>query len=403
MDEYDLVIPVADPDPADFLAAVQTLLAEELPEDMAARGLQGFHPTREHVAAWQKVLAARGWGAPMWPKAFGGAGWPIRQQHAFEEACFLAGAPPQHFQSLRLVGPVLYTYGSEDQQRRFLPPILNGDHFWAQGFSEPGAGSDLAALRTTAVRDGDHYVVSGQKLWTSDAQFADWMILLVRTTPDGPPQKGISFLLTPMDAPGITVRPIAAIDGSCALNEVFLDEVRIDARHLVGAENAGWGYAKFLLDHERANTAEIPRLKRGLARVRALARLDRSGPGTALAAEPDFPVRLAELEVDLMALQATVWRVLEEEEAGVKGSPVTPSVLKIGGSELLQRINLMQAEALGEAALPYQPPPEAAEPSPGPAHARGVMADLLYRRAATIFGGSNEIQRNLIARAVLEG
>ena len=388
---------------AAFQHALRTLLETELPAGLAARTIQGYHPTRKDVAVWQKILAHRGWGAPMWPVDFGGTGWSIRRQHEFEEACFLAGAPPQHFQSLRLVAPVVYTFGGEAQRARFLPPILNGDDFWAQGFSEPGAGSDLAALRTRATRDGSDWVINGQKLWTSDAQFADWMILLARTDMDRRPQQGMSFFAVRMDAPGVTVRPVPAIDGAASLNEVFLEDVRVADEDLLGAENGGWDHARFLLAHERANTAEIPRLKRAVARTKALARRARAAEGRPLAEEPSFAFRLAEVAVDLMALQATVWRVIEEEEAGV-AAPTTSSVLKIRGSELLQRINLLQIEALGEDALPFYPAPEdRTGPLPGPADAAGVTADLLYRRAATIFGGSNEIQRNLIARNLLKG
>jgi alkylation response protein AidB-like acyl-CoA dehydrogenase len=386
-----------------FREQLRDLLANDLPADLAERTLQGYHPTREDVAQWQKILARRGWGASMWPVEFGGLGWSIRRQHEFEEACFLAGAPPQHFQSLRLVAPVVYTYDSEAQRRRFLPPILNGDAFWAQGFSEPGAGSDLAALRTTAIRSADGWTINGQKLWTSDAQFADWLILLARTRLEGRPQQGMSFFAVRLDAPGVTVRPVPAIDGANSLNEVFLEDVRVATEDLLGEENEGWRHAMFLLAHERANTAEIPRLKRGVARVRSLAGKPRPGARAPLAEEPSFAFRLAEVEVDLMALQATVWRVIEEEDAGL-AAPTTSSVLKIRGSELLQRINLLQVEALAENALPFYPAPEdRTGPLPGPDHAAGVMADLLYRRAATIFGGSNEIQRNLIARNLLKG
>jgi alkylation response protein AidB-like acyl-CoA dehydrogenase len=386
-----------------FRRELHDLLANDLPSDIAARNIQGYHATREDIARWQKILARRGWGAPMWPTEFGGLAWSIRRQHEFEEACFLAGAPPQHFQSLRLVAPVVYTFGTEEQRRRLLPPILDGDDFWAQGFSEPDAGSDLAALRTAAVRDGDAYVVNGQKLWTSDAQYCDWVILLARTKFDGKPQAGMSFFGVRLDSPGVTVRPVPGIDGSCSLNEVFFEDVRVEARDLLGEENAGWRYAQFLLAHERANTAEIPRLKRGVARIKSLAGKPRPGARAPLASEPSFAMRLAEVEIDLMALQATVWRVIDEEEAGV-APPTTPSVLKIRGAELLQRINLLQVEALGEHALPFYPAPEdRTEPLPGPDYAAGVIADLMYRRAATVFGGSNEIQRNLIARNLLKG
>jgi len=390
-------------EPEAFRKALRQLLADELPAEIAARGLQGFHPMRQDIAAWQKILARRGWGASMWPVEFGGTGWSIRRQHEFEEACFLAGAPPQHFQSLRLVAPVVYTYCAPAQRERFLPPILNGEEFWAQGFSEPGAGSDLAALRTRAVRDGSDWVINGQKLWTSDAHFCDWVILLARTNLEVKPQRGISFLAVRLDSPGVTVRPVPGIDGACSLNEVFFEDVRAPAENLLGEQDAGWGHAKFLLGHERANTAEIPRLKRGVARIKSLAARPRPGARAPLAREPSFAFRLAEVEVDLIALQSTVWRVIDEEAAGMP-SDITPSVMKIRGAELLQRINLLQVESLAEHALPFYPEPDdRTGPLPGPDYAAGAMADLLYRRAATVFGGSNEIQRNLIARNLLKG
>jgi alkylation response protein AidB-like acyl-CoA dehydrogenase len=389
-------------DDAAFRRELADLLQNELPRDIAERNIQGFHQTREDVSRWQKILNKRGWGAVMWPTEFGGTGWPIRRQHEFEEACFLAGAPPQHFQNLRLVAPVVQTFGTEEQRQRFLPPMLTGDEFWAQGFSEPNAGSDLVSMRTAAVREGNAgYVINGQKLWTSDAHYCDWLILLAKTNFEGKPQRGISMFAVRLDAPGVTVRAVPGIDGAHSLNEVFLENVRVGVEDLIGEENAGWDYAKFLLAYERANTAEIPRLKRGVARIKKLAGRPRPGGQAALASEPSFPSRLAEIEIDLMALQATVWRTIDEEEGG-EGSATTPSVLKIRGSELLQRINLLQAEALGEYALPFYPAPKYREgPLPGPDYAAGVMADLLYRRASTIFGGSNEIQRNLIARSVI--
>jgi alkylation response protein AidB-like acyl-CoA dehydrogenase len=289
-----------------------------------------------------------------------------------------------------LVAPVIYTFGSAEQIARHLPPILRGETWWGQGFSEPNAGSDLASLKTRAVRDGDDYLVTGQKTWTTEGHYADWFFCLVRTNPEAKPQRGISFLLIDARSPGITLRPIVSIDGAHSLNEVFFDEVRVPVAHRVGEEGRGWSCAKFLLDNERAFSAEVPRNKRMLARLLALA--DECGADGALLR------RIAELEAELRALEMLTLRALAEQGHASAGAWPAGSILHVLGSELQQKTGAMMVELLGErGVIDY---PEHAPPGslPGAASAPGVTADFLYRRAVTIYGGSNEIQRNLIAR-----
>ena len=388
----------------DFRRQVREFIRTSLPPEMAARTLAGYHPHKPDVLYWTATLNARGWSVPHWPQRYGGPGWTITQQLIFDEECFLAGCPALSPQGVHLVGPIIYTYGDEAQKQRFLPCIRSGEHLWAQGFSEPNAGSDLAALQTRAVREGDDYIVNGQKIWTSDAHFGDWLFLLARTASQGKPQAGISFLLAQLNSPGITVRPIISLDGGHVLNEVFLRDVRIPVSQRIGEENHGWTYAKELLGAERTFSSEVPRCKGLLARLRQLAATCRSH-GRPLLEDPYFAKRIAELEIEVLAHEATLWRVVAEQEAGGGGS--TASILKVRGSELIQRIGALTVEALGDAALPRY---LEADYLPGvgtktPLHpaAPGVVADFLYRRSMTIYGGTNEIQRNIIAAELLRG
>ena len=315
----------------------------------------------------------------------------------------MAGAPPTHNQNFDLVGPIVYTFGTEEQKRRVLPPILSGSYYWAQGFSEPGAGSDLASLRTSAIRDGDDYVVNGQKIWTTDAEVCDGVFTLVRTSTVGKPQAGISFLLIDLKSSGIVIRPIELMNGERHLNEVFFDNVRVPAANLVGEENQGWGYSKILLVHERTASARVPELKRDLASLRAHASAVRTVRG-ALIDDPLFRAKLAHLEIQVGALEFTVLRVLSEEDQA-RASQAS-SVLKVRGSELLQAVSQLATETLGEYAnVVYPMPTDRQEPwlaeMPGPDWASGVTAAFLQFRAASVYGGSNEIQRTIIARSLL--
>lgn len=383
-----------DPTDAAFRAEVRAFLREALPADMARRNLRGFHPTQADMQAWTRILHARGWSAPHWPAAHGGPGWSPLRRHLFEEECAAAGAPPTCTAAFSLVAPVLQRFGTREQQQRHLPPILRGDMFWGQGFSEPNAGSDLASLRTRAVREGEHYIVDGQKTWTTEGHYADWLFCLVRTDPRASPQRGISFLLIDARSPGITIRPIVSIDGAHSLNEVFFDAVRVPVSDRVGDEGQGWTCAKFLLENERAFSAEVPRNKRMLARLKAVA------AAQGLADDAVFATRVAELEVELAALEWLTLRALSEHGSEAARAWPAGSVLHVLGSELQQRTGALMVEALGELGVVDYPESGDNAP-PGPDHAPGITADFLYRRAVTIYGGSNEIQRNLIARHLL--
>jgi alkylation response protein AidB-like acyl-CoA dehydrogenase len=394
--------------PADaaFQAEMRALIADILPQDIARRGRQGFHATHDDIQRWMRILNERGLSAVHWPVQYGGADWTPMQRHLFQIELRAAGAPVPDQAALELVGPVLYTFGDDAQKARYLPAILNGDTAWCQGFSEPNSGSDLASLKTTAVREGDHYIVNGQKTWTSEAHKADMMFALVRTDSEARPQAGISFLLIDMRSPGVSVRPIYTINEGLSVNEVFLDNVRVPAENLVGEENKGWGYAKFLLTNERTMSAETPHTAADLAMVKAIAAVEQRG-GRPLIEDPLFVARLARFEIDLMALEAAVMRVLHMEE-GDPALNTTASVLKLRGSELRQRIADLAVEALGDQGLAVFPDVEGqdnmdvlAPVPPAPDYAAGWLSRAMFRRATTIYGGANEIQRTIIAKTVL--
>lgn len=392
-----------DPDPNDetFRQEVRAFIARALPTDMAERNKRGYHTLAEDRRFWTRALAEQGWSGPAWPVSVGGPGWSDWQVMIFEEECFLAGAPLVDQAGFKLVGPVIYTFGTDEQKQRFLAPTRTGDLFWGQGFSEPNAGSDLASLSTRAVKatdaDGEHYVVDGHKIWTSDVHQADFIFALVKTDPDAK-QRGISFIIIDAHAPGVTIRPIIDIGEGHSLNEVFLDTVRVPVENLIGEENRGWTYAKFLLDNERAFSAEVPRNKLQLARLKAIARQERQGD-VPLLQDPVFASRVAQLEADLYALEYLTLRALAEKDEG-STLPVG-SMLKIRGSELIQKLGEMQVEALGVYGAVLYPELETNAAPPGPDYAPGVLADFMYRRATTIYGGANEIQRTIIAKSFL--
>jgi alkylation response protein AidB-like acyl-CoA dehydrogenase len=389
-----------------FRQDVRRWLRDNIPADLRERGRTGFMPDHDGSQRWTALLAAKGWSVPSWPQEHGGPGWSHAQRYIFEEEVYLAGAPQQNVQGTQLVGPVIYTFGTAAQKQRFLPGIRNGTDYWTQGFSEPNAGSDLVSLRTTAIRQGDHYVVNGQKIWTSQAQYANWLFLLVRTDPAARPQQGISFLLVDMKTPGVTVRPIISIDGCHHLNETFYDDVRVPVENLIGEENKGWGYTKFLLGNERAYSgAEAPALKRYLQRLREVARRERAGDRP-LIEDPAFACRLAELELEVQAIEMSILRILHAGEGTSTQGWAIGSVLKVRGTELQQRLGALLVEALGQyGAVLYDSPFEheaTNSPPPGPDYAPGGAAEFLMRRAATIYGGTNEVQRNIIAKMMLQ-
>jgi len=344
--------------------------------------------------AWQAILDAKGWLVYHWPAAAGGPGWTPVQRWIFEKECAEAGAPILPFMGLKLVGPVLYTFGTEAQKAHYLPRLRSAEHVWAQGFSEPGSGSDLASLRTRAVRDGDHYIVSGHKIWTTQAQFANRLFALVRTDPDVKPQQGISFLLIDMAAPGITVKPILSASGDHELNEVFLDEVRVPVSERIGAEGQGWSIAKFLLENERGGGAFAPMLLADLRRLREAA-----GPLDGVLAD-----RAVRLQLEAEALEMTELRTLIEIEAGAE--PGTRSLTtKLIASEVRQGIEALAVDAFGLAGLQWpaeRPFHGDAVPAPvGSAEAQVAAARYLNARAWSIFGGTSEIQLTIIAKAAL--
>lgn len=395
-----------DPEDAAFQAEMRTLIRDLLPEGIARRGRRGFHATHDDIRDWMRILNARGLAATHWPVEHGGTDWSPLRKHLFQVELRAAGAPVPDQAALELVGPVIYTFGDAGQKARYLPEILNGDTFWCQGFSEPNAGSDLASLKTSAVRDGDHYVVNGQKTWTSEAHKADMMFALVRTDADARPQAGISFLLIDMKSPGVSVRPIYTINEGLSVNEVFFDNVRVPVENLVGEENRGWGYAKFLLTNERTMSAETPHTAFDLTMVKDIARRELRD-GRPLIEDALFAARLARFEIELMALQAAVYRVLHmaEDDPALNA---TASVLKLRGSELRQRIADLAVEALGDHGLAVFPDVEGqdnmdvlAPVPPAPDHAAGWLSRAMFRRATTIYGGANEIQRTIVAKSVL--
>jgi alkylation response protein AidB-like acyl-CoA dehydrogenase len=387
-----------DLDPADLALRdeIRGFFAEAVPEDFKPRVRAGMRLEPAEFTAWQKRLHAKGWGAPTWPKVYGGTGWTPTQLYLFDSEAALADAPAQFHQGLELIGPIIFTFGTPEQKARYLPAIVSGDDWWCQGYSEPNAGSDLASVTTRAVRDGDHYVVNGQKMWTSYAQVANRMFLLARTDPDARKQAGISLLLVDMDTPGITIRPIITMDEVHHTNEVFLDNVRVPVENLIGEEGRGWGYGKVLLDRERGFTAATAiRLEQQLKGAR-LAAAAAPIPGGVLLDRPAVAERLAQLEMETWGLKAMVMRTMAEAGAGKDSGP-RGSMIKIRWSELLQEITEFWVETLGYEAAALAPLDNAPLPSGMP----WPMKGMLYSRVTSIYGGANEIQRNIIARRSL--
>ena len=384
-----------------FRDEVRTFIAENYPESLRGKQDEGEEMSKEDFLSWHKVLAKKGWVAPAWPVEYGGTGWTATQKYIWSEETARADCIRLMPFGLTMVGPVIYTFGTPEQKARFLPGILSGDDWWCQGYSEPGAGSDLANLRTLAVRDGDDYIVNGQKTWTTMAQHADWGFFLVRTNKDVKAQEGISFLLIDMKSPGITVRPIITLGGEHEVNEVWLEDVRVPQSQRVYEEDKGWTCAKFLLAHERTGIAGIAASKRGVEKVKAIARTEMDGERTLLA-NPFFKRKVAELEVDLTALEYTELRSLAGENAG-KGPGPESSLLKIKGSEIQQRLTELALEAVGHYGAPYfRGFGEGDNEHPiGPDYAHRTAPVYFNTRKTTIYGGSNEIQRNIIAKMVL--
>ncbi|WP_033073296.1 acyl-CoA dehydrogenase family protein [Sphingopyxis sp. MWB1] len=389
------------PEDLAFQKEVRDFIAENYPAELRGKQDEGEELSKEDFLAWHKILYKKGWVAPAWPVEYGGTGWTPTQRFIFSEETARADCIRLLPFGLSMVGPVIYTFGTPEQKARFLPRILSGEDWWCQGYSEPGAGSDLASLRTTAVRDGDHYVVNGQKTWTTLAQHADWGFFLVRTDKEAKPQEGISFLLIDMKSPGITVRPIITLGGEHEVNEVWLEDVRVPVENRVYEENKGWTCAKFLLAHERTGIAGVASSKRGVEKVKEIARTELDGDKP-LIANPFFKRKLAELEVDLTALEFTELRGLAGPNAG-KGPGPESSLLKIKGSEIQQRLTELTLEAVGHYGAPYfRGFGDGDNEHPiGPDYAHRAAPTYFNMRKTTIYGGSNEIQRNIIAKMVL--
>jgi alkylation response protein AidB-like acyl-CoA dehydrogenase len=384
------------PEEQQFREDIRAWVSTNLPADIAHKVHNALHLTREDMQRWAQILGKKGWLGHGWPKEFGGPGWNSVQKHLFEEECALAGAPRVVPFGPVMVAPVIMAFGSPEQQKRFLPGIADGSVWWSQGYSEPGSGSDLASVKTRAERQGNQYIVNGQKTWTTLGQYGEWIFCLVRTSTEGKPQTGISFLLIDMKSPGVTVRPIIMLDGGHEVNEVFFDNVEVPADNLIGEENKGWTYAKHLLSHERTNSADVNRAKRELERLKRIAKAEGVWQDTR------FRDEIAKLEVDVVALEMMVLRVLAAEKSG-KNSLDIAGLLKIRGSEIQQRYSELMMLAAGPSALPLIR--EAMEAGWQGDQATALCAPLASTyfnlRKTTIYGGSNEVQRNIVAQVVL--
>jgi alkylation response protein AidB-like acyl-CoA dehydrogenase len=387
----------------EFRDQVRAFVRVALPDDIATKVRLGKRLSKDDHQRWQRILAKRGWYAANWPVEYGGTGWSVVQRHIFEEECAAHGAPRLVPFGVNMVAPVIIKFGTEAQKAHYLPRILSGEDWWCQGYSEPGAGSDLASLKTRAVREGEHYIVNGQKTWTTLGQYANMIFCLVRTDPQAQQQRGISFLLIDMASPGITVRPIITLDGEHEVNEVFFDNVPVPVANLVGEENRGWTCAKYLLTHERTGQAGIAQSKAALAHLKQVATRELRG-GRPLLDDPLFRAQVAEAEIQLLAIEMTTLRILAAAQAG--GAPgAESSILKIKGSQIRQAISHLLRKALGVHALPlveeeleigHAGQLRHADYSAAPA---GQYFNL---RKLSIYGGSNEIQNNIIAKTILE-
>ncbi len=385
------------PEEQKFREDIRTWVAANLPKHISHKVHNALNLTRDDQQDWGKILGKKGWLGYGWPTQFGGPGWNAIQKHLFEEECAMAGAPRILPFGPVMVAPVIMAFGNAEQQHRFLPGIGSGEVWWSQGYSEPNSGSDLASLRCKAERQGNTYLVNGQKTWTTLGQFGDWIFCLVRTSSEGKPQTGISFLLIDMKSKGISVRPIRTVDGGVEVNDVFFDNVVVPAENLIGEENKGWTYAKHLLSHERTNIADVNRAKRELERLKRIAKDE------GVYDDRRFRDEIAKLEVDVVALEMMVLRVLSAEKSG-KNSLDVAGLLKIRGSEIQQRY----AELMMLAAGPYAMPliREAMEAgwqgdAVGAMYCAPLASTYFNMRKTTIYGGSNEVQRNIVAQTVL--
>ncbi len=395
------------PEEAAFRDEVRAFIKAELSPETQEKMILGREIGKHDFVEWQRKLDEKGWAVPHWPVEYGGKSWSPMQEYIFLDELQQAPAPSPLPFNVSMVGPVIAIFGSEDQKKKFLPDTASLKIWWCQGFSEPGAGSDLAGLKTTARREGDFYIINGQKTWTTLAQYADWIFVLARTNPQAEKkQQGISFILVDMKTPGVTVRPIQLIDGGREVNEVWFDEVKVPAENLVGQENRGWDYAKFLLGNERMGIARIGISKQRIRRIKELATLERYGD-TQLLDQPWFREKLANVEIELKALEITQLRVVAEaRKRGKHGVPdPNSSILKIKGSELQQATTELMMDVVGPYVVPFAESMDdedrSNEPPIGPDYAASAAPSYFNNRKVSIYGGSNEIQRNIIAKAIL--
>jgi alkylation response protein AidB-like acyl-CoA dehydrogenase len=385
-----------------FREEVRAFVREKLPAAIREKVLSHQRLDKDDYVCWHRILNARGWGAPSWPREHGGTGWNALQRLIFEIETVRAGAPRLLPFGLTMIGPVLMKYASPAMQARFLPRIPTIDDFWCQGYSEPGAGSDLASLKMRAVRKGERYVVNGQKTWTTMAQFADWIFCLVRTDAEAKPQQGISMLLIDMKSPGVTVRPIVTLDGGRDVNETWFENVEVPVENLVGEENRGWTYAKYLLGHERTSIAGIGHCYRELAQLKHYASVTNDGAGGRMIDDPRMRDKIACLEMDGMALEMLLLRVATE--TGGRGPGPEASIVKIRGSELQQDIAMLQQEVAGPHSWPYSPQWLEAggqQPVSGPRWAAPATSTYFDMRKTSIYGGATEVQKNIVARTII--
>ena len=387
----------------EFQNEVKTFLNDAFPAEYREKVDANVRLSKDELVNWQKILFKKGWAAPSWPKEYGGTGWSQVQKYIFATEMGLIGAPEPIPFGMKMVAPIIMAYGTDEQKARFLPDILECNVWWCQGYSEPNSGSDLASLKTSAVRDGDHYIVNGAKTWNTYGQYADWIFCLVRTDTTAKKQEGISFLLIDMHSPGISLKPIVLIDGHPEVNEVFFDDVRVPVENLIGEENKGWTYAKVLLTHERTGISGVPRGKKRLSSLKRIASETDDGFGSSMMENDAFKNKIASLEIDLEAIEYAELRTLASVSAGKAPGPES-SILKIVGTELAQRIEEAFVELAAYHCLPFVPDQfedgfQGDYISPG----NSASAALTYfnNRKATIYGGSNEIQRNIICKAVL--
>ncbi len=374
-----------------FADEIRDFTRKNLSPATREKTFSGKHYDRDDHMVWQQALGRQGWLGYTWPKKFGGPGWDVTRRFLFENVLAEEGAPRIMPFGPKMVGPVIYTFGDDEQKERFLPGIRASTVAWCQGYSEPGAGSDLASLRTKAERQGDHYIVNGQKTWTSYAHWGDWIFCLVRTSTEGKPQEGISFLLIDMKTPGVTVRPIIMLDGAHAVNDVFLDNVKVPVANRIGKENEGWTCAKFLLANERLGIAEVPASKRGVGMLRAISD------------DPSMAEKIADVDLQVQALEMSELRALSAMALGGAPGPEV-STLKVRGSEIQQRIAELAMEAVGEYAAPYQPGMlfhDTNETPIGPDHAPPAAPRYFNMRKTSIYGGSTEVQKNIVSKMVL--